>query len=300
MQNVIELKNVEFSYKNKKILKSVNVSIPEGSIFGFLGPNGAGKTTTIRIINSILPVEGGEVRVFNKNVYENSLFVHTVSGVLTETASLYKNLSGKDNIIFFSSLRDLDKNFFKSSLEWLAKNLELTYFWDKKVKEMSTGMKKRIAIAIALIHKPPLVFLDEPTSGLDPETTAIVKDLMRQLVKECGSTIFLCTHFLKEAEEICDLFGMLKEGKILAFGTLKDLIKKFPGSLYLKIRGIRPLNFELKIEQIESNMYRIQPEDLNDIDEFANFCINRWINCGGKIYEAKIEHWNLEKIYFSV
>ena len=99
MQHIIELENVEFSYKDKKVLKGITLSIPEGKIFGFLGPNGAGKTTTIRIINAILPAENGKVKISGKDVYENATFVHTISGVLTETASLYKNLSGKDNIL---------------------------------------------------------------------------------------------------------------------------------------------------------------------------------------------------------
>ncbi|MGC8769802.1 MAG: ABC transporter ATP-binding protein [Brevinematia bacterium] len=299
MQHIIELENVEFSYKDKKVLKGITLSIPEGKIFGFLGPNGAGKTTTIRIINAILPAENGKVKISGKDVYENATFVHTISGVLTETASLYKNLSGKDNILFFASLRGLNKSFLNSNLNWIENRLELSSFWNKKVKDMSTGMKKRIALAIALIHKPLLIFLDEPTTGLDPETTSMVKELIKELVKEIGSTVFLSTHLLKEAEEICDIFGLLREGKLIASGTLDDLIKKFPDSLYLKIRGIKPESLGIKVNEIEKNLFYLYPENKNKIDEFVADCIHKWVVNGGKIYEAKIEHWNLEKIYFS-
>lgn len=299
MQNIIELENVEFSYKDKKVLKNITLNIPESKVFGFLGPNGAGKTTTIRIINAILPIEKGKVKVAGKDVYENATFVHTISGVLTETASLYKNLSGKDNILFFASLRGLAKNILNSNLEWIEKRLELSHFWNKKVKDMSTGMKKRIALAIALIHKPAIIFLDEPTTGLDPETTSMVKELIKELVNEIGSTIFLSTHLLKEAEEICDLFGLIRDGRLIASGTLDELIKKFPDSLYLKIRGIKPTSLELKLNEIDQNLFYIYPDNTKNIDEFVADCIHKWVVNGGKIYEAKIEHWNLEKIYFS-
>ncbi|MCX7821690.1 MAG: ABC transporter ATP-binding protein [Brevinematales bacterium] len=299
MQDVLVIDNVEFSYYDKKILKGITFKIPEGRIFGFLGPNGAGKTTTIRLINGLLELESGNIKVFDRDVYKNISFVHSISGVLTETASLYKNLSGKDNILFFASLRGLPKNILESNLNWISNRLELSYFWDKKVKDMSTGMRKRIAIAIALIHKPSILFLDEPTSGLDPETTYMVKELMREFVTEIGSTIFLCTHFLKEAEEICDLFGLIREGRLLAFGTLEELIKKFPYSLYLKIKGIKPENIDLKIEEVDKNTFHLYIDDLSNINEYTSYCITKWINSGGKIYEAKIEHWNLEKIYFS-
>ena len=298
--NIIELENISFAYGNKDVLKSLTFSISKNSIFGFLGPNGSGKTTTVRLINGILTPKSGSIRVFERDLKDEFLSFREKTGVLTETAALYKNLTGKDNIEFFGKLYGLNNNKLKERMEWLDKRLEISSFWTKRVKEMSTGMKKRIALAVALVHSPEILFLDEPTSGLDPETTLIVKDIFKELVKENGVTIFLCTHLLKEAEEICDVFGFLREGRLLDWGDMQSLLSNFKDSTYLKIRGIKPEKLNCRFIEVEKGVYHIFFDfNLSNADEMSFDIIKKWIETGGKIFEAKIEHWTLERLYFS-
>ncbi len=299
MERALSLQNVCFSYFDKSVINDLSFELESGKIFGFLGPNGSGKTTTIRLINGVLKAQKGNINVFAKPIYDNLSYVHQLSGVLTESANLYKNLTGKENILFFANLRGLNKREIEENFNWITKRLELSTFMNKKFKDMSTGMKKRIALAVALIHKPLIAFLDEPSTGLDPETNLMLRDLIKELKKEYNCTIFLSTHLLKEAEEICDVFGLLKGGKLVAFGEINDLVKNIPNSIYLKIRGKKPKEFDLLFDEVEKNIYHIYPVDFINIDEFSSQIIDRWIKKGGKIYEAKIERWNLERIYFS-
>lgn len=293
--NAIEVRELSKSYNGEKYaLGGINFSIPQGEIFGFLGPNGSGKTTTVRILNGILSPTGGNASVLNVDVSKDSVGIHSFCGVMTETALAYENLTGGENLEFFGSMHGLTKSEIKERSDRLLKSLEIYEAKDKKVKTYSTGMKKRIQLARALLHNPKILFLDEPTSGLDPEAAMNVTRMIKNLSNENGVTVFLCTHQLKYAEEICTLYGFIDEGKMLGFGTLPQLLSKKNSSVYLEIRGENIPEIE-GLERKDDGKMRVSIKD----DMEASVLLQSIIAKGGSIYEARQVHWSLEDLYFA-
>ncbi|ODM27859.1 ABC transporter ATP-binding protein [Acetivibrio mesophilus] len=293
--NAIEVRELSKSYDGEKYaLEGISFSIPQGEIFGFLGPNGSGKTTTVRILNGILSPSGGSASVMNVDVLKDPVKIHSFCGVMTETALAYENLTGEENLRFFGSMHGLTKDEIRERSDRILKSLELYEVKDKKVKSYSTGMKKRIQLAKALLHNPKILFLDEPTSGLDPEAAMNVTQMIRKLSKENGVTVLLCTHQLKYAEEICTLYGFIDKGKMLGFGTLSQLLSKKNSSVFLEIRGENIPKID-KLENKEDRTMRIPIKD----DAEASALIQEIIAKGGKIYEARQVRWNLEDLYFA-
>ncbi|GAE90821.1 ABC transporter ATP-binding protein [Acetivibrio straminisolvens] len=292
--NAIEVKELSKSYDGKEYaLEGISFSIPQGEIFGFLGPNGSGKTTTVRILNGILSPSGGSALVMNVDASKDPVKIHSFCGVMTETALAYENLTGEENLHFFGSMHGLTKEEIRERSNRLLKSLELYEVKDKKVKSYSTGMKKRIQLARALLHNPKVLFLDEPTSGLDPEAAMNVTQMIRNLSKENGVTVLLCTHQLKYAEEICTLYGFIDKGKMLGFGTLFQLLSKKNSSIFLEIRGENIPNID-KLESKDGRTIRVPIKD----DAEASALIQDIIAKGGKIYEARQVRPNLEDLYF--
>lgn len=291
----IEVKGLCKSYDGEKFaLSDISFSIPQGEIFGFLGPNGSGKTTTVRILNGILGPSSGSAEVLGVDVSKNPVDIHSFCGVMTETALPYENLTGLENLNFFGSMYGLTKSEIKDRSGRLLKSLDLYEARDKKVKAYSTGMKKRISLARALLHNPKILFLDEPTSGLDPEAAMNVTTMIRKLSKEHGVTVFMCTHQLKYAEEICTLYGFIGEGTMLGFGTFNELLNKKNSSIQLEIRGQNIPDIE-GVEKTEEGKLRIPIKG----DKEASIAIQNITSKGGNIYEARQIHWNLEDLYFA-
>ncbi|EKN41816.1 ABC transporter ATP-binding protein, partial [Clostridium botulinum CFSAN001627] len=191
--NAINIENLKKSYDGQtNALSNISLSIPKGEIFGFLGPNGSGKTTTVRILNGVLSATSGYAEILGIPVGKNNLEIHKLCGVMTEGSSCYENLTAKENLIFFGKMHGIEEKLLNERTNFILKRLELLDVKDKKVKSFSTGMRKRISLAIALIHDPQILFLDEPTSGLDPENALNVTRLIKELAEENQVTIFLC------------------------------------------------------------------------------------------------------------
>lgn len=293
--NAIEVRNLTKSYDGiNKALDNINFIVPEGSIVGFLGPNGSGKTTTVRILNGILAPSEGEVKIFEHDVTKDQIKIHSLSGVMTETACSYENLSGEENLLFFGKMHGLDNNEIKKRSAKLLNRLELEDVKHRKVKAYSTGMKKRISLAIALIHNPKILFLDEPTSGLDPESAENVTKLIKNMTFENKSTVFMCTHQLKYAQDICSLYALINKGTLLGFGSFEELCndKNFNDSIIIRGENI-PNNVGLN--KIDRNIYR---KHISNDEEVAKLLHNIFTN-NGKIYEVRREKPSLEDLYFS-
>lgn len=292
--NAINIENLTKSYDGQvNALDNISLSIPKGTIFGFLGPNGSGKTTTVRILNGVLSATSGDAEILGIPVRENNLDIHRLCGVMTESSSCYENLTAEQNLIFFGKMHGMVDKLLNKRADFILKRLELSEVKNKKVKSFSTGMRKRVSLAVALVHNPQILFLDEPTSGLDPENALNVTRLIKELAVENEVTIFLCTHQLKYAEDICTLYGFINNGKILGLGTFDELASRKNATLRLKLRG----------KNISEQLGFIHEGD--DIfsksifgDKEVNTLMQDILTSGGEIYEAVQQKWTLEQLYF--
>ena len=295
MTNAIEINGLSKIYENgKKALEDLNLIIPQGEIFGFLGPNGSGKTTTVRLLNGILAPTRGEGSILGNSIQGDLKKLHSLSGVMTETAAAYENLTGQENLMFFGRMHNINEKEIKSRCKELLETLDLYDAKDVKVKGYSTGMKKRISLAIAMLHRPRVLFLDEPTSGLDPEAALKVNNIIKTMSRQEGVTVFLCTHQLKYAEDLCTLYGFIQKGTLLTYGSFEELLIQKSNSIYLDIRG-ENLPVLKEIENLLDNRKRIAIKS----DQDAAAVINCLVEKGARIYEAKQSRWSLEELYFS-
>lgn len=293
--NAIELVKLKKSYDGREFaLDEASFGIAQGEVFGFLGPNGSGKTTAVRLLNGILTPSGGRAFIMDKELAQDPAEIHRLCGVMTETALLYENLTGQENLMFFGRLHGMEDRAVKERGLALLESLEILEAKDRKVKTYSTGMKRRLSLARALLHNPKVLFLDEPTSGLDPEAAMNVTRMIRKLSVEQGVTVFLCTHQLKYAEEICTLYGFIHKGKILGLGTFEQLLQQKNSKTYLEIRGegLPPIQ---TAEITPDGKLRLPVERDSDVTPILQDILSR----GGKVFEARQVRWNLEDLYFS-
>ena len=223
MTNIIEVKNVQKKYERSNALTDVSFTIKEGEIFGFLGPSGSGKTTTIKILTAQLLHDGGEARVFGQPAKEMSKVNNKRRiGILTDNSGLYTRLSIEENLNMYCKLYGVPVTEVKEALEFV----QLYEERQKKVNKLSKGMLQRVLLARAILHKPDLLFLDEPTSALDPVSTEHIHKGLR-LLNKLGTTIFLTTHDMDEAETLCDRVAFLHKGTVQAIGTPQDLKEQY-------------------------------------------------------------------------
>ena len=222
---------------------NLNLKIPYGSTFGLLGPNGSGKTTTVRMLNSIISPTSGNAKVVGYDIINQSQQVKINSGFLPETPGLYQKLTAKEFLEFVGELYYLPKEIIFSRIDELIGIFDLVGRENDLLEGYSRGMKQKVCLCAALIQDPKIIFLDEPTSNLDPAAARMVKDLISDLAKKADKTVFICTHLLDSAEELCDLIGIIDKGIIKVEGTPKEIIEstetKGLEEAYLKIMGAK-------------------------------------------------------------
>ncbi|MBR3462481.1 MAG: ABC transporter ATP-binding protein [Clostridiales bacterium] len=223
---MIKLVDVHKSYtKDKETIKGVSFEVKKGEIFGLLGPNGAGKTTLMQMIATLMKPTTGQVFIDGMTADKNLLEIHKRIGFLTNEIKLDPMSTPNNLFDFFAALYDIPENELKDRRDESFARFGITPFADKRINELSTGMKQKISIAISLIHNPPIIIFDEPTNGLDILTSKQVTDYLKEL-KEQGHAILLSTHIFSVAEELCDEIAILVDGKIAAQGTVEELIKQ--------------------------------------------------------------------------
>jgi len=292
---VITANQITKIYSNgKKALNCVDLSIEEGEIFGFLGPNGAGKTTAVKLLNGMLQLTEGSCSVLGIEPSKSPEEIHKLSGVVTEHAQMYNNLTGLQNLMFFGEVFGIDKDETKRRAMEILESLDLLDAKDRKLSEYSTGMRQRLSLARAMLHQPKILFLDEPTSGLDPESAQNVNNLIKSLARDKGTSIFLCTHQLRYAEEICTKYGLISEGSMLAAGSLDELHSLVFSGMTVKIKSDK---YPQGLNTRQDGEYMLV--DVNSQDEIPPL-VKQIINAGGNIYHVSAQKHSLEEIYFAL
>jgi len=222
---IIEIKGATKAYKDLKVLKGVSFDVEEGGVFALLGSNGAGKTTLINIMTTLLTPDEGSVKINGFDIEKNPEAIREVISLTGQFAAIDGILTGRENIQMIAKLRHLKQS--GQVAEALIRRFEMTEAADRRVGTYSGGMKRRIDIAMSLVGNPKIIFLDEPTTGLDPEGRLEVWKIIKEL-SATGTTVFLTTQHLEEAEQLADKIGILHGGKIIALDTLEGLKKLFP------------------------------------------------------------------------
>ena len=221
---IIQSKGLTKSYKDVKALQGLELSIEKGIIYGLLGPNGAGKSTFINIVAGLVKADGGELIIDGKTMPASGSEVKNLMGFVPQELAIYEDLTAYENLAFFASLYGLKSRERKEKVE---KALEFVSLSDRKKdfpKNFSGGMKRRLNLACGICHEPEIVFLDEPTVGIDPQSRNHIMESIKKLNK-MGRTVIYTTHYMEEAEALCDLIGIIDNGKIIAEGTLAGLQK---------------------------------------------------------------------------
>lgn len=289
----ISAKNLTKSYDGRTFaLNDLSLDIPQGGVFGFLGPNGAGKTTTVKLLTGLLKPTKGECRVLDLAPEKNPCEVHRICGVMTETARMYGQLTGMQNLVFFAQAFGMSKEACNQRAAELLKELDLWDARDKKLSAYSTGMEQRLSLARALINRPQVLFLDEPTSGLDPESAQAVNALITALAKNTGTTVFLCTHQLRYAQDICSNYGIIEKGTLLAAGDLPALCKNI--GCHIKA-GFRLTEGDtLEGFTADNGWWQTEVKTEQDMPQL----LKQVIESGHDVFEARLVKPTLEDVYF--
>ena len=216
---------------NLTAVDHVNFSVKHGEIFGFLGPNGAGKTTTINMLITLLKPTEGKATVLGFDIAKQNYDVRNVIGVVPQEYTADEDLTGLENILLCADMYGIPRSVAKERAEDLLKLVEMTDFKDKRVQTFSGGMRRRLELACGLINRPKILFLDEPTLGLDVQTRTATWNYIRKLKNEYGMTLFMTTHYLEEADSLCDRVAIIDHGKIVVVGPPEDLKHSLGGDI---------------------------------------------------------------------
>src|SRR6478752_1403189 len=212
-----------------RAVDGIDLEVRRGEVFGVLGPNGAGKTTTLKMLATLLPMDGGEASIFGVDVRRNPHMIRQLVGGTGQYASVDENLTGSENLWLFGRLQGLSSARSKATASDLLERFGLSEARDKQISTFSGGMRRRLDLAASLISQPPLIFLDEPTTGLDPRTRGQMWETIRELIRE-GSTVLLTTQYLDEADQLADRIAVIDRGIKVAEGTPDELKSSIGGS----------------------------------------------------------------------
>lgn len=304
MSEVVNCSQVAFKYGGNYALNGFNLQVNRGEVIALLGPNGAGKTTSVRVMNGLLPVESGSVKVFDMEAGGHGEKIRQRTGVLTETPALYERLTALQNLNFFGTLAGLPADEIEPRSRHMLDVFGLADRAGDRVDTYSKGMKQRLAIARAMLHDPELLFLDEPTSDLDPEAARQVADTILDITGRNNRTVILCTHRLHEAELLCDRVAVMRKGSVMAFGTLDELRQAVLPSVSVIFRISAPFTadqIQLLKNQRGINEIQIRHNTelvLNMPDESPiPSLVEHFVGLGARILAVEPRRASLEDIY---
>ncbi|MHA1409816.1 MAG: ABC transporter ATP-binding protein [Candidatus Odinarchaeia archaeon] len=246
---IIETINLTKRFKTVTAVNNVNLAVKSGETFGLIGPNGAGKTTTIRLLTGVIKPTSGTARIDQYDIINDTYMVKRITGLLPESPGLYEKLTAREFLEFIGSLYDVPKDTLSERINELIALFKLEERQNDLLEGYSRGMKQKVLLASTLVHDPLVLFFDEPTSNLDPMAARMVKNMINQLSKKAGKTIFISTHALADVQELCDRLALIAEGRIVEVGSPKELMDKTETDsvekAYLKIMGGYSLDRDL-------------------------------------------------------
>ena len=225
IEPAIKINELTKKYEDTVAVDNLTLQVEKGELFGLLGPNGAGKTTTISILCGLVKPTSGTAKIYGYDIQKDTQKVKELIGVCIQETAIYPYLSGKENLELFGKLYNMNKKAIKERSNMLLEKMGLQDDAKRVTAKYSGGMKRRLSLLLALIHDPQIAFLDEPTVAMDPQSRHAVWDFIKEQ-KTNGKTIVLTTHYMEEAEELCDRVGIIDHGKLIALGTPKELIAK--------------------------------------------------------------------------
>jgi ABC-2 type transport system ATP-binding protein len=238
MSNIITVSKLTKKYAGKTTVKGISFTVKEGEVFGILGPNGAGKTTTLEMIEALRPIDGGSVILDGLDVQKKPSEVKKIIGIQLQSTAFFDKLTLKEQLKMFNSLYDS-----QSDPDELLAEVQLTDKAKSYVENLSGGQRQRFSIAAALVNQPRVLFLDEPTTGLDPQARRNLWELIEQIKKK-GITVVLTTHYMDEAELLCDRIAIMDNGKIVTINTPENLVKELIGRGFKKKQRVEQANLE--------------------------------------------------------
>jgi ABC-2 type transport system ATP-binding protein len=225
-ETIIKTYNLTKKFKTITAVDNMNLEVRAGENFGLIGPNGAGKTTTIRLLNGVIRPTSGTASVRGFDIVKDMYIVKKITGLLPESPGLYEKLTAKEFLEFVGSLYDVPSNTLKDRINELIDLFKLEERENDILEGYSRGMKQKVLLAATLVHDPDILFFDEPTSNLDPMAARMVKNMIVQLSKRAGKTIFISTHILTDIEELADRLAIISNGRIVEIGSPKELMEK--------------------------------------------------------------------------
>ena len=292
------------SYKNVKALSGISLEVKKGELYGLLGSNGAGKSTCINILSSLIKPDSGEVYFEGKPLSENRKHCRQILGVVPQEIALYEDLTAFENLVFWGKLYGIKGKTLETKIDELLHMLGLYDRRKHKVKTYSGGMKRRINIAAALLHDPEIVFMDEPTVGIDPQSRNLIFEVIEQLHSK-GLSMIYTTHYMEEAERLCDRIGIIDEGQILREGTLSELRKASSIKEEINLHFSNPEKNELLNlkEKHKQNLLLNEHELIlssNQSDVDLPILIQDCLSSQLKIENISISNVNLESIFLEL
>lgn len=302
---IVTVTNLSKRFGDFVAVNGISFSVRPGEIFGFLGPNGAGKTTSINIMIGLARPSGGTVTIEGVDAVKNVKKAQALIGVVPDESNLYEEMDGFDNLCFCGSLYGMRKETREKKARELLNQFDLADAGKRLFKAYSKGMRRKLTIAAGIIHNPHILFLDEPTTGIDVESARQIRQLLVSL-KERGTTIFLTTHYIEDAERICDHIAFIVGGKIVAEGSVQELMESVSSGHTIRIAtdsGIEAFQDEMR-SRFEDCMIESKPEHaavLSSKRRIALLPILQYLDGKGVlVYEARELHPSLEDVFVKI
>jgi ABC-2 type transport system ATP-binding protein len=305
MTNAIVVENIHKRFETVPAVSGISFNIRKGELFGFLGPNGAGKTTTINMLTGLARPDSGTIRIGGIDCTKNPRAALHLIGVVPDESNLYPELTGFDNLCFCAALYGMGKKERQNRAKELLKTFDLTKAADRKFGGYSKGMKRKLTIAAGMIHNPDILFLDEPTTGIDVASARQLREIIK-ILHRTGTTIFLTTHYIEEAERLCERIAFLVSGKIIRTDTVENLIqpvrdryvlvitcRNLPGDMMEKLSESFP---DLEFSMAGEGMIRAESSAPVPVGPLVRFLEDR----GSEVMEARRMRPALEDIFVRI